>query len=170
MTDEVLMELKATNGTILVYNDRVVIKRTGLFALASQGIKGDTTFFYRNLSGVDYKKPGWTNGYMRFVTAGTSTQNSKTGLFSTPLESAQDPNTVILRAFNRKVPELSEEIYNLIMKKISEVQTNSNNSLNSSNTASSAEEIKQYKELLDEGIITQEEFDAKKKQLLQRTS
>ena len=29
-----------------------------------------------------------------------------------------------------------------------------------------AEEIKKYKELLDEGIITQEEFEAKKKQLL----
>lgn len=31
---------------------------------------------------------------------------------------------------------------------------------------SSADEIKKFKELLDNGIITQEEFDAKKKQLL----
>ena len=31
---------------------------------------------------------------------------------------------------------------------------------------SDAEEIKKYKELLDSGIISQEEFDAKKKQLL----
>jgi hypothetical protein len=31
---------------------------------------------------------------------------------------------------------------------------------------SATDEIKKYKELLDEGIITQEEFDAKKKQLL----
>lgn len=31
---------------------------------------------------------------------------------------------------------------------------------------SSAAELKQYKELLDSGVITQEEFDAKKKQLL----
>lgn len=29
-----------------------------------------------------------------------------------------------------------------------------------------AEELKKYKELLDQGIITQEEFDAKKEQLL----
>lgn len=29
-----------------------------------------------------------------------------------------------------------------------------------------AEELKNYKELLDSGVITQEEFDAKKKQLL----
>ena len=33
-------------------------------------------------------------------------------------------------------------------------------------TTSPVEEIKKYKELLDLGIITQEEFDIKKKQLL----
>ena len=32
--------------------------------------------------------------------------------------------------------------------------------------ASAADEIKKFKELLDNGVITQEEFDAKKKQLL----
>ena len=31
---------------------------------------------------------------------------------------------------------------------------------------SAADELKKYKDLLDAGIITQEEFDAKKKQLL----
>lgn len=39
-------------------------------------------------------------------------------------------------------------------------------SANNQTTNSSADEIKKYKELLDSGIITQEEFDAKKKQLL----
>ena len=33
-------------------------------------------------------------------------------------------------------------------------------------STSNADEIKKYKELLDMGVITQEEFDAKKKQLL----
>ncbi|MBE6680442.1 MAG: SHOCT domain-containing protein [Ruminococcaceae bacterium] len=32
--------------------------------------------------------------------------------------------------------------------------------------SSNADELKKYKELLDSGVITQEEFDAKKKQLL----
>ena len=41
---------------------------------------------------------------------------------------------------------------------------NANNSSN--NSLSPADEIKKYKELLDSGAITQEEFDAKKKQLL----
>ena len=35
-----------------------------------------------------------------------------------------------------------------------------------SNEASSVEDLKKYKELLDTGVISQEEFDAKKKQLL----
>lgn len=34
------------------------------------------------------------------------------------------------------------------------------------NSLSNADELKKYKELLDSGVITQEEFDAKKKQLL----
>ena len=34
------------------------------------------------------------------------------------------------------------------------------------NTTSDADELKKYKDLLDSGAITQEEFDAKKKQLL----
>ena len=33
-------------------------------------------------------------------------------------------------------------------------------------SASNADELKKFKELLDLGIISQEEFDAKKKQLL----
>lgn len=42
------------------------------------------------------------------------------------------------------------------------VNGNSNNNASGSN----ADEIKKYKNLLDEGILTQEEFDAKKKELL----
>ena len=41
-----------------------------------------------------------------------------------------------------------------------------NNIESDSSKADAIEEVKKYKELLDEGILTQEEFDAKKKQLL----
>jgi len=40
------------------------------------------------------------------------------------------------------------------------------NKQSGANTVSSADEIKKYKDLLDSGVITQEEFDTKKKQLL----
>ena len=47
-----------------------------------------------------------------------------------------------------------------------EYQAEINNTEKALAAASPADEIKKYKELLDLGIITQEEFDAKKKQLL----
>ena len=60
----------------------------------------------------------------------------------------------------------SDELKSYIMDYVSEYKienpvTNSNN-----NQPSQADELKKYKDLLDSGIITQEEFDAKKKQLL----
>ena len=41
-----------------------------------------------------------------------------------------------------------------------------NNSDSSTTNYSNADELKKFKELLDSGVISQEEFDAKKKQLL----
>ncbi len=47
-----------------------------------------------------------------------------------------------------------------------EIEKTKQNSSNGAGVVSSADELKKYKELLDMGVITQEEFDAKKKQLL----
>ena len=55
-----------------------------------------------------------------------------------------------------------DEIYDVVSKLLMERQT----SKPVSNEASSVEVLKKYKELLDTGVISQEEFDAKKKQLL----
>ena len=61
-----------------------------------------------------------------------------------------------------------DEIYELIVKLLSMRQ--SKNSITSNqvvlNNQSAADELMKYKELLDSGVINQEEFDAKKKQLL----
>jgi hypothetical protein len=162
--EDSLMSLKATNGTIVVYEDRVVIVRKGLGSLALQGIKGDRTFFYSDLSGVEYKKPSiMANGYMKFLTSGTLDINAKVGIFGSSKQSGEDPNTVILRAFDKKVPIESEKIYNFLMKKISDIKKANNNS---STGISSADEILKFKNLLENGIISEEEFEAKKKQLL----
>ena len=58
-----------------------------------------------------------------------------------------------------------EEVYTAISKLLQDRQnTPSEKNIHHS---SSADELKKYKDLLDNGIITQEEFDAKKKQLLE---
>lgn len=59
----------------------------------------------------------------------------------------------------------NKEIHAEISKLLNDRQNQKQEQLNSSNI-SATEELKKYKELLDNGTITQEEFDAKKKQLL----
>lgn len=56
-----------------------------------------------------------------------------------------------------------EEIKNTIMSKMAE--SNLNSAISSSQN-NSADMLKKYKDLLDDGAITQEEYDAKKKELL----
>ena len=61
-----------------------------------------------------------------------------------------------LSAFRKLIPNKEESVVQM------ENQKNSTQSV----AISSADELKKYKELLDSGVISQEEFDAKKKQLL----
>ena len=81
-------------------------------------------------------------------------QESKKGVFA----ATQDENTVM---FVKKEQKMADEIKEYIEgflanKGKSQVAA----------TISGADEILKYKELLDQGIITEEEFQEKKKQLL----
>lgn len=58
-----------------------------------------------------------------------------------------------------------DEVHSALTKVINEVQIEKVQQTNTI-TQSNADELKKFKELLDDGVITQEEFDAKKKQLL----
>ena len=62
--------------------------------------------------------------------------------------------------FLPKRKDISNEIRNLLIKR------QDNPAATVHQEISSADELKKFKELLDSGVITQEEFDAKKKQLL----
>lgn len=56
-----------------------------------------------------------------------------------------------------------EEAANYVKK---QVETYKNIGIGQTSTLSMADEIRKYKELLDMGVITQEEFENKKKELL----
>lgn len=60
-----------------------------------------------------------------------------------------------------------DELHSEVSKLLIERQNKSTATISSNiSSASNADELKKYKELLDGGIISQEEFNAKKKQLL----
>ena len=58
-----------------------------------------------------------------------------------------------------------DEVHSELAKIINKVQVEKAYT-NTTSVQSNADELRKYKELLDDGVISQEEFDAKKKQLL----
>ena len=154
--------LKCANGILKVYEEKVVISRNTFGGFISQSLKGDRTIFYNDLIGIEYRKPTiMVNGYIKFIIAGVQETHQNMGkLNAIALNVSRDPNALILRAFNKEVPKKSEEINNYILEKIQKQKTSNTNNI------SSADEIMKFKELLDQGIITQEEFEKKKKELL----
>ena len=80
-------------------------------------------------------------------------------------------STLIFSTSSGKIPfgiytlEKLEELHQVVSQQIANRQ-NSKDSVTVVNNTSNADELKKYKDLLDAGILTQEEFDAKKKQLL----
>lgn len=163
-----ISELKGANGKIIVYEDKVIISRKTAMGYLIQGAMEDKTFYYKDLTNVEFRKPTiWANGYIKFIVAGTREVDHITSFFSmqTSEEAARDTNALIVRAFRKKVVIESEKIYNLIMEKLEEHK----NSHKSNNTNFSiANEILKFKELLDNGIITKDEFEKKKQELLNK--
>ena len=105
--------LKCSNGILIVYEDRVVISRKTVSGFVTQGLKGDKVFFYKDLSSVEYRKPSlWANGYLKFIIEGSTEVSQNLGFLGvTTTNAAKDSNTLILRAFNKEIPNKSEELY-----------------------------------------------------------
>lgn len=159
--------IDGANGSLVVYEDRVVITRKTIMGFIAQGFTGDRTILFSNISSIEFRKPSLlANGYIQFIVSGTLPVLAKTSIFGTSQESLKDPNTVVLRAFNSK----AEAIYQLILNKIGESAKieGGKSAVTSDIKLSVADEIRKFKKLQGEGIISQEDFDRKKQQLLEK--
>lgn len=72
----------------------------------------------------------------------------------------------IKETFNVGLDKVSSKLINTKIHEVLNEINSKNEKIESNSITSVAEELKQFKELLDMGILTQEEFDIKKKQLL----
>ena len=147
-------------GKILdVYENKVVFTSTQststiVTALVFGGstTQGEKTIYFKDAVGVQYKPSTVTDGYIQVETAAGGASSSR---------AYGGENSI---QFGGKSNEDAEIIASFIRRKIEEIK---NAPVGGSvQQASPADELKKFKELLDLGIITQEEFDAKKKQLL----
>ena len=120
---------------------------------------GEKTIYYKDCVGLQFNPSpsSWQLGYLQFETSSNMTNNSST---------YYNENTFVWYLKKSEVTnESMQEICNFANEKIGAYK-NEERVVNISAPQSNADELKKYKDLLDADIITQEEFDAKKKQLL----
>jgi len=162
-----ITEFKGQNGKLIVFEDHIKISRATFGGFISQGgSSGDRIYFYTDISSFEYKKPTFfANGYFKVIIPGTHDTNAKVGLLGSSMESMQDQNTVVLRAFTGKVGEQADKVYQLIMDKLKEARKNKQDSPVST---SKMDDLKKLGELKAAGVLTDEEFQKEKEKLLNK--
>jgi hypothetical protein len=149
--EKIFIKLKGAFGQGLAVTDkRIYIIKWGWMTGNLVGSKC-ITFEYKNVTGVHLKK-GWTTGAFEVFSA--ATQSSNKGYWGS--NAAKSDNIV---TFNARTG-LFQEATNFIRNKINHTHTNINS------TTFNFSDLEKLAELRDKGIITAEEFDAKKKSLL----
>lgn len=151
-------------GKILdVYDNKVVFTATKSTATlvsdvifsGSQSTQGEKTIYFKDAIGVQFKPSSVLDGYIQVETAAGSMTST----------SSQYGGENSIQFSGKRSNEEAEMIVEFIKNKIDEIK-NAPASGTVVQQVSAADELKKFKELLDIGVITQEEFDAKKKELL----
>lgn len=144
-------EYRGYNGTIVLKKDSIIIKR-GIkgFMLGGGMLRGDKTIPYSSIVAVQFKKAGMTAGYLQLTLKGGS--EAKGGL----LQSTTDENSIHFHRYKNN-NALFEEAKTLIEKRMGDQQKPQ---------GSAMDELEKLAKLKDKGVITEEEFQAKKRILL----
>ena len=150
-------ELKGAQKILRLYDDRVTLEiiKNARAVFTQTWFSGTKEIYYADMLGIQYKES--TNmilGYLQFETASNrggdnfGSENSWTYDFRTiPNEKAKEVEHFVRNKMKEaKKPQ--------IVQQVSEFSV--------------ADELLKWKNLLDSGVITQEEFDAKKSELLNK--
>ena len=151
-----LFEVSCAGVTLSVYEDCVSLTPKGFLGLATKGMAGERKIFYKDISSIQFRpSTKMLSGFIEFYFIGHNTQKQGGGLF------VGTNNDNRFTFYNKFLPDMIK-IIEYIQAKINNSSTN--NSISA--PVSNVDELKKYKQLLDDGIITQADYDAKKKQLL----
>ena len=144
------------NANLSVYDDKIVINGKGY----NKGV-GEKSIPMASIAAVQLiPSKLLVNGYITFNVLGEVA--SSTGGIGSSVNSRQSENTVIVK--NRADDAILRQIKTFIEE--TKERAIANQGQINIQQVSAADELKKFKDLLDSGIITQEEFDAKKKALL----
>jgi len=169
ITSGEMFRIKGANNTLIVYEDRVLLTKEGLLQKYRGGMGGDRTIYYRDMMSIEYKKPKIDNGYIKFIMPGSVDATARSGFGTSSAQTWAanlDPNNVILASgFSKAIGENADKCYSIIMEQFNKAKSAVNSPI-TVQASTSADELAKFKKLLDDGVITQDEFEVKKKQLL----
>lgn len=152
-------EVDGNLGTTLkVYEDHCVISVTSggkvfFYGGFEKVIGGDKEFYYCDITTIQFKNLTKISGYIQFEYPG-----AMNGLNYTSENSFAFSEALGTKEY-QQLKQTMQIVYEYIQKKVREYKS-------MKREISPADEIKKYKELLDNGVITQEEFEEKKQDLL----
>jgi hypothetical protein len=139
------------NGQIEIKDNKIIISRRGITAFLIYGFAGEKEILIDNITAVQYKKAGrYTGGYIQFTFKGCL--EAKRGI----REATKDENSIVFnRSQEKKFQYIKDEINKRILSNNQPIKTISN-----------LDELEKLAHLRDKGIVTEEEFNLKKKELL----
>lgn len=148
---ERLVQFYGKGGSITVYADRVFIEWNRLPFMKTPK---DKAYPYESIDSVVFKKPKLlSDGYIQFIESGSVSKPHKDSA-----SAQKDPDTMLIL---RETKEEAEVVYNLILQKLVEHKRGLGSVI------SRADELEKFAALKAKGIISEEEFEAKKKQILE---
>lgn len=155
MSDRNSYFIKSLHKTeITFYDDYLMINRTGSPLMMAPELRGEKKIPYKSITALQYKPAtSAVSGYIQLTILGST--ETRFGVFG----ATQDSNSIM---FIKKFSSVADEI----KQKLEEIINSNNKAQNTTSSLSVADEILKFKELLDSGIITDEEFNNKKRDLL----
>ncbi len=131
----------------------------------------EVTWFYKDYINIQAINANLNSQFARIVFVTSASGNKKEVLISTMTNAniQGDLNKVLFCSgmfSHKKANQYAQEVFNVLYKAFNEFKEKGEENISNVSNISSADEIAKFKKLLDEGIISQEEFCQKKKQLL----
>lgn len=155
-----VVEVKGHTGTVVFDGDFVTIRRTGFNARMSVG-KGEKRIPLSSISAVQWKPAGaLVNGFIQFTVGGGNEARSSFGSQTT--DAVKDENSVV---FLKKQMSDFDALRSEIEKAIADRGRPSSPAPAAPDHLA---QLKQLGELRDAGVLSNDEFETKKAEILSR--
>ena len=146
---------EGTNGSLKVNDTTVELIRKGLNAKLL-GLRGNKEILISSITSIQFKEPGMlTNGFIQFAFSGSS--ESKGGV----LDATKDEHSIVFTKKNLKQFAYLRDVINQRRNEINNLSSNYNPQSNNDFA-----DLEKLAELRDKGILTNDEFELKKRQIL----